>query len=368
MAPQDTPINDTANETGPYKLMFIGPESTALGFLKSTISTNKRLDLDQIIHDGTNAVSVFRKNTIDAIVCDLSAKNIKFDVTIRRLLKIDPKVKIILISPSSADYLKRADEAILSGALEHMTLPESGNTPAIGRFTSDLHRQIVDYTRTRRKEGDRPQLNFTPKPLLPPKEVTLIAASTITPAILVIGSSTGGPNALQTVFAGLPASFDAPILITQHMPPTFTPVLATNMSKKTGRKVAEGIDGEPVIKGRVYVAPGDFHMIVEDSADGPVIRLNQGPPENSCRPSVDPMFRSAAKVYKNKILAVVLTGMGTDGAKGSVPIANAGSTVIAQDFDTSVVWGMPGATVALKHCAKVLPIDQIAPYIVKKFS
>ncbi|CAN0419296.1 unnamed protein product [Discosporangium mesarthrocarpum] len=145
------------------------------------------------------------------------------------------------------------------------------------------------------------------------------------------------------------------------MPKAFTGILAEHLSKVANARCAEGVDGEPLEPGRIYVAPGDFHMYIEKSGSGHVVRLNQDPPENYCRPSVEPLFRSVAQEFGSATLALMLTGMGHDGLAASETLVDAGATLIAQDEESSVVWGMPGAVANAGLCAEILPIDQIAP-------
>jgi len=147
------------------------------------------------------------------------------------------------------------------------------------------------------------------------------------------------------------------------MPPTFTKILAQHIQQASGRQCAEAREGEPLAPSKIYVAPGDYHMTIDAKGSSKVIRLNQNPPENFCRPAVDPMFRSVAKAFGARALAVVLTGMGSDGCKGGEDIVNAGGTVIAQDEASSVVWGMPGAAATSGLCTALLPLNQMAGYI-----
>ena len=189
------------------------------------------------------------------------------------------------------------------------------------------------------------------------------------PKALVIGSSTGGPQALMTMLADLaPAIGSFPILITQHMPPTFTTILAEHIGRATGKPAHEAVHGEPVKAGTIYVAPGGKHMVVKKTGASTVIHLEDGPPINFCKPAVDPLFTSAAQAWGSQTFACVLTGMGHDGAHGAGDIVAAGGSVIAQDEATSVVWGMPGAVAQAGHASAVLPIDQIAPRIVRLFA
>ena len=180
------------------------------------------------------------------------------------------------------------------------------------------------------------------------------------PEIVVIGVSTGGPPALNVVLPALPASFPVPILIVQHMPPLFTRLLAQQLATKCQIKVVEAAAGMVLEPGVACIAPGDFHMVVEKFGTQHRIALNQDAPENSCRPAVDPLFRSAARCFGRRVLGVVLTGMGSDGLKGGQAIKEAGGLVVAQDEKSSVVWGMPGFVVSKGVADSVLPLAQVA--------
>lgn len=186
-----------------------------------------------------------------------------------------------------------------------------------------------------------------------------------TPAV-VVGSSTGGPNALGTVLPALPATLDVPVLVVQHMPPVFTRLLAERLDSQSQLSVLEAADGMAVSAGNVYIAPGGSHMLVRRSGDAVMISLSDAPPENSCKPSVDVLFRSAVAVWGAGLLAVMLTGMGYDGLKGSQALVAAGGSLLAQDEASSVVWGMPGAVVQAGIANEVLPIGDVAAAIVNR--
>jgi two-component system chemotaxis response regulator CheB len=188
------------------------------------------------------------------------------------------------------------------------------------------------------------------------------------PEALLIGASTGGPQALTQVLSHLRTVAErAPILIVQHMPATFTTILAEHLSKACGRPVHEAEDGEPIAAGQIFLARGDRHMRVVRRDGRPVVQLDDGAPINFCKPAVDPLFISAGNLWGDATLAVVLTGMGHDGTEGARRIVAAGGTVIAQDEATSVVWGMPGAVVHAGLSSAVLPLDAIGPKIVSQF-
>jgi two-component system chemotaxis response regulator CheB len=195
------------------------------------------------------------------------------------------------------------------------------------------------------------------------------AFSTQPPRALLIGASTGGPQALMALVGEIGPVIDRfPVLITQHMPPTFTTILAEHLARASHRPAREGVDGEIIKPGRIYLAPGGRHMRVVPQGAHAAIALDDGPPVNFCKPAVDPLFASAIDVWQGAILAVVLTGMGSDGMRGGKEIVAAGGSVIAQDEATSVVWGMPGAATHAGICAAVLPLGQIAPKLIQLFA
>ena len=197
------------------------------------------------------------------------------------------------------------------------------------------------------------------------KSVVLRRGPIHAPDVIAVGSSTGGPQALFKLFGGLGGQVRQSILITQHMPATFTSLLASHISRASSMPCNEAEDGEAILPGRIYLAPGDYHMIAESGDSGKIVRLTKSEPENYCRPSADPMLRSLAALYGRRLLVIILTGMGSDGRKGAEAAVAAGGSVIAQDEDTSVVWGMPGAVATAGLCSAVLPLTDIAPYVRK---
>ena len=204
-----------------------------------------------------------------------------------------------------------------------------------------------------------------PQPQPPARPVQLRKPSIHPPRILAIGSSTGGLQALFAILGTISASFKLPIVITQNMPATFTTMLAEHITCATGWPCSEGKDGDVVTPGRIHLAPGDYHKLIEKSNGQRVVRLNQDPPENFCRPAVDVMLRSLVPAYDSRILTVILTGMGNDGLKEGEQVVEAGGTLIAQDEATSVVWGMPGAVATADLCRTVLPLGELGAYVMK---
>ena len=213
----------------------------------------------------------------------------------------------------------------------------------------------------RERTGARGPLR-APSPSAPARSRPLPSA----PAVVAIGVSTGGPNALASLLPALPGDFPVPIVIVQHMPRLFTKLLADRLSAKSAIQVVEGAPGMIVEPGHAYIAPGDWHMILEPTAGGVQLSTHQGPPENSCRPAVDVLFRSCAAVYGAHVLAAVLTGMGQDGFRGAELIHEAGGQVLAQDAATSVVWGMPGYVAQAGLADRVLPLGEVATEILRR--
>ena len=164
---------------------------------------------------------------------------------------------------------------------------------------------------------------------------------------------------------GLGKTLNVPVVMTQHMPATFTPILAEHITKLGGMSCAEAKEGEPLVAGRIYLAPGDRHLLINAARNGLEVRLSSDPPENFCRPSVDPMLRSAAKACDGRVLVTMLTGRGQDGLAGKRRVIEAGGSAVAQDEATSVVWGMPGAIAQAGLCHAVLPLPRIAPKLLE---
>ncbi len=315
------------------------------------------------VPDGISAVSILRSQSVDAVILDIGDNAINVKVTLARMFRIDPALKVITSASLTFENVKKSMDAMLNGAAEFLNVPAQHT-----KVTSNsvYGRKLIDSIRafghSNRAPGEALSPSGRPKSSKTsgPETFTLRQAPVLRPKIVAIGSSTGGPQALFNFLRDLPPGFSLPILITQHMPPTFTAILAEHITKNSSLRCAEADDGEQVVGGRIYLAPGDFHMLVEKKNGVPTIALNQDPPVNYCRPAVDPMFDSIAKVYGGNVIAAILTGMGSDGLNGSKTIVAAGGTVLAQDEDSSVVWGMPRAVALAGICSAVLPVPELS--------
>jgi two-component system, chemotaxis family, protein-glutamate methylesterase/glutaminase len=361
-----------ADAARPIHVMVVDDSAVIRGLLTRTLEEDSEITVIASVGNGEAALSALQRSVVDVIVLDIEMPVMDGLTALPKLLAIAPGIKVIIASTLSKRNAQVSLKALASGAADYIAKPSSaGEMNAAGDFRRDLVAKVKTLGAVRRAgtagkrmvtAGERAAPRITARPHGP---IVLRSPSTTLPEILAIGSSTGGPQALFALFRALPATLKQPILITQHMPATFTTILAEHLTRASGRTAQEGVDGEPVVRGRIYVAPGDFHMKVEAKGTERVIRLTKEPPENFCRPAVDPMFRSLAQIYGPAVLSVVLTGMGSDGAKGGQAIVAAGGTVIAQDEATSVVWGMPGAAAAAGICSAVLPLADIGPQIMR---
>jgi two-component system chemotaxis response regulator CheB len=277
------------------------------------------------------------------------------------------RVPIVMFSTLTERGASATLDALSAGANEYVTKP--ANVGSVGQSMESVREQLIPKIKalTGRPVTMGPARTAAPPP--PPRPVAPRTGPGKKPAVLVIGSSTGGPEALARVLAQLPASLPVPVLLVQHMPPVFTRQFAQRLDRLSPLRVVEASDGVPLAPGTVHLAPGDHHLVIRaNGRSAPSTGLTQGPPENFCRPAVDPLFRSAVTAFDGAVLAVVLTGMGSDGRNGAAEIRAAGGTVVVQDQNSSVVWGMPGAIAQAGLADEVLPLDRIPEAIGRHLS
>ncbi len=361
--------NNQINKNDIFVMFVTGSDETynrVESYLK--IDPNIKLFRQQ---NGIEAVSTFRNRGLDVVIIDVADQNDNWAISISRMRRIDIHTMIIMVSDNHLGEMTEAKSTGLArGAAEYFDIPDISDQNKISEFTKQLSQTIKVLSTARRDLGQ------TKMPLGPPIDrdeklrqaklkaktpipFTLRPYNLVRPEIIAIASSTGGPRALLGFFGGLPKSVKCPIVITQHMLKGFTTSLAAGVTKNTDWECIEGVDGAPLLPGKLYIAPQECHMTFVRGIPHPKIKLIDTPPENYCKPSADPMYRSLIDIYGSKILAVVLTGMGSDGLKGAMDIAEAGGNVIAQDQETSVVWGMPRAVAEAGLCSAVKSIDAL---------
>jgi two-component system chemotaxis response regulator CheB len=390
------PRSSVSAAADPVRVMVVDDSAVVRGLITRMLEEEPTFSVVASVSNGQMAVGALERHDIDVVILDIEMPVMDGLTALPLLLKVDPHVQIIMASTLT---LKNADislKALDRGAADYIPKPTTSREIIGGMdFKHDLLEKVRALAAVRRRYPRRGKISGTvlapapgvspvvrpsvpaagematgvaarPHPSRSTGPLTLRQPATDVPDVIAIGSSTGGPQALFAVLTALKAgSIRQPILITQHMPPTFTTILAEHISRISGWQAAEGKDGETVMPNRIYIAPGDFHMVVETRGTEKVIRLNKNPPENFCRPSVDPMLRSIAAAWGRRVLALILTGMGSDGLRGGQVVVEAGGTVIAQDEATSVVWGMPGAAAMAGICSAVLPLQDISQYVLR---
>jgi two-component system chemotaxis response regulator CheB len=350
------------------------------------------LELVAALRTGVEAVNEIERVNPDVVVLDVDMPELDGISTLPLLLEKKRDLVVIMASALTRRNAEVSLKALSLGAADYIPKPEAEGgimtsadfkreliekIRALGgnrlrRLWRDMHARIPDGAVQSRTAAVADAAKVATAHLAPSEpeypSITLRPFSQVGPRVLLIGASTGGPQALVEVLPKLQAVFDcAPVLITQHMPPTFTIILAENLARACGRPVHEAVNGEPILNGTVYLAPGGRHMQVARRSGTAVIALDDGPPINFCKPAVDPLFASAAEVWGAWTLALLLTGMGSDGTRGAAEVVAAGGSVIAQDESTSVIWGMPGSAAEAGLCSAVLALDQIAPLAVRLF-
>ena len=376
---------------GDVRVMVVDDAVVVRTLLSRWISEQPGLALVAALRSGREAVDQFEQHDPDVVVLDVDMPHLDGISTLPLLLEKKRDLVVIMASALTRDNAEVTIKALALGAADYIPKPEAeGGMMTSAAFQHDLIEKIralgkrgrklpklPAYARrtttpvTRRLGGAIQRIGKWRLPAPAPADQSafeLRPFSPVTPRILLIGSSTGGPQALTKLVTQLDAVTDsAPVLITQHMPPTFTTILAEHLSRASAKPVREAVDSEPVLAGTIYLAPGGRHMRVARRDGTAVIVLDDGPPVHFCKPAVDPLFSSAAEVWGSWNLGLILTGMGTDGTTGAADIVAGGGSIIAQDEATSVIWGMPGSAVEAGVCAAVLPLEQIGPKVVRMF-
>lgn len=358
----------------PIQLMLADDSAVIRGALSKILKDDQAIQIVAAVRNGHMAIQSAKEHQPDVIILDIEMPVMDGITALPEILKTSPHSKVIMFSSLTAEGADVTLKAFSLGAVECLVKPSSSQDVGQGSaFQRDLLRLIKNLGGYQ-----------DPSPVTTPGRPAAIAAVPSTspapaqtlsvrsgarvyqgkPRILAIGSSTGGPNALFEILKHC-QGVQIPIVLTQHMPATFTKILARHITDHTGMPAVEGETGMRLENGHIYVAPGGFHMRVQQDDAGLFIKLDDGPPENFCKPSVEPMFRSVIDIYGAKVLGLILTGMGQDGIEAGKALADTGAQLIAQDEATSVVWGMPGAVAKAGYCTHILPLGDIGPAVKK---
>jgi two-component system chemotaxis response regulator CheB len=360
----------------PIRVMVVDDSVVIRGLISRWIDAEPDMKVAASLRTGRDAVNQLERVNPDVAVLDIEMPELDGISALPQLLARKRDLIIIMASTLTRRNAEISFKALSLGASDYIPKPESTREAAAADiFHHDLIQKIRHLGAKVRRTASPPLApthdrgrGAVAKPVA---QTPLMRRpfSTLAPRALLIGSSTGGPQALMSLVAEIGPVIDRfPVLITQHMPPTFTTILAEHLARSSRRPAHEAVDGEIVKPGRIYLAPGGRHMRVMRHGVDVMIALDDGPPVNFCKPAVDPLFISALDVWQGGTLALILTGMGSDGMRGGKDIVAGGGSVMAQDEATSVVWGMPGAAANAGICAAVLPLDQIAPKLNRLFS
>jgi two-component system, chemotaxis family, protein-glutamate methylesterase/glutaminase len=361
--------------------MVVDDSAVIRGLISRWIGSEPDMVVAASLRTGRDAVNQIERVDPDVAVLDIEMPDLDGLSALPLLLAKKRNLIIIMASTLTRRNAEISLKALSLGASDYIPKPESTREPAAADI---FHHDLIQKIRSLGAKVRRTVVPGASPPLVPDSRpgpasssqlhaaqppVTLRAPGTQAPRVLLIGSSTGGPQALMTVVAELGSVIDRfPVLITQHMPPTFTTILAEHLARASHRPAHEAIDREIIKPGQIYLAPGGLHMRVARQGTDAMVVLDNGAAVNFCKPAVDPLFSSAVDVWQGGILALVLTGMGSDGMRGGKDIVAAGGSVIAQDEASSVVWGMPGAAAHAGICCAVLPLNQIASKLARVFS
>jgi len=380
----------------PVRVLIVDDSAVMRSLLRSVVATDPRIEVAGTASDGAAALRILDSLAPDLVLLDVEMPVMDGLVTLKEIKSRKQRLPVIMCSALTQRGGKVTIEALASGASDCVCKPSGAPSrdAAIRTLAQDLIPKIhaltaVSSTAQRRaaapspagsslsaffggppppSPASMPPLSSTAR-LFPAASAAPPPVAAAAPSVLLIAVSTGGPAALDILLPALPSGFPLPVLVVQHMPELFTRLLAERLNERCRLTVSEAVHGEPVRVGHIYIAKGNWHMeiagSVANSGSLPILRLTQDPPENHCRPAADVLFRSAISVYGSRILAVVLTGMGYDGLLGSRLIRQHHGSVLAQDEATSAVWGMPGAVTQAGLAQRVLPIQAMAPEILR---
>jgi two-component system chemotaxis response regulator CheB len=347
----------------PIRVLIVDDSSVTRKVLADGLAGDPSVEVVGSAANGHIALGKIPQVHPDLVTLDVEMPGMNGLETLAELRKSYPKLPVIMFSSLTELGAATTLDALALGASDYATKPS--NTGSLEVTLKQIREQLIPKIKALCSEKSTPPPVKLPDDLYrPPTGISTPFVARVD--VLAIGASTGGPNALAELIPAIPADFPVPIVIVQHMPPVFTRLLAGRLNDKSKLTVQEGQPGQVIHPGEAWIAPGDFHMTVERL--GTTIRLatNHDPPENSCRPAVDPMFRSAAASFGPNVLAIVLTGMGYDGVNGAQHIRERGGQVYVQDEASSIVWGMPGQVAAAGFANAVYPLSSLASEIVRR--
>jgi len=358
------------------RVMVVDDVSIVRRLVSNALGADPVIEVVGTASNGKEALEKIPVLRPDLVILDYEMPEMDGLETLKEIRKLAGGPKVIFFSSYTRQGAKVSLDALWQGADDYATKVTADNLAAATQCVqSELLPKIKGLCEsvTGDTSGGAPvspgrAVAESPPSVQPNPALAQAQAAIARAEIIAIGASTGGPRALSTVIESLPTDLPIPIVVVQHMPPLFTRSLAERLASRSGLRCLEGVDGAPLEPGTVWIAPGNWHMTVVRNGADAVLRLTGEPPENSCRPSVDPLFRSVAEAYGPSALGVLLTGMGQDGLLGARRIHERQGRILVQDEATSVVWGMPGAVARAGLAHKIVPLPGMAGEILKYVS
>jgi two-component system chemotaxis response regulator CheB len=336
------------------RILLVDDSAVVRRLVTTALNRDPGLEVVATAADGRLALARLAELQPDVVLLDLEMPVMDGLETLVALRKTHPRLPVIMFSRFTQRGVEATVHALTLGADDYV--PKPGDGLEVGPCIGELLIPKIKLLASRARHVSTASAQASAALSSAPRQVEIV----------VIGASTGGPNALVELFAAFPPDWSVPVVVVQHMPPEFTARLAERLTEKSRLRVREGVAGESLDAAQAWVAPGDHHLLVRRECKGVRLALNQEPAVNCCRPSVDVLFRSAAAVYGAGVLAVVLTGLGQDGLRGCECVRAAGGQVLVQDEASSVVWSMPGAVAQAGLADQVLPLGQVGPEIVRR--
>lgn len=332
--------------------------------LSKILARDPEIEVAGVAATGQIALAKLTQLQPDVVILDLEMPDLDGLQILSRIRQINADLPVIMFSTMTTRGASVTLDALTLGASDYVTKPSQlGDATDVNQYLQDT--LLPKIKALSRKAIQKKSLSVTPVPISP---ANFQKDDQATVEMVAIGVSTGGPNALATLLSELPSNFSVPIAIVQHMPPMFTKLLAERLTTKCPLPVREAIAGTTVCPGTIWLAPGDYHLSVKQIGGMVKLAVDQTPPQNSCRPSVDVLFESVGQVYGNRALGVIMTGMGQDGLRGCQQIRDHNGQILAQDEASSVVWGMPGFVVNAGLANAVLPLEQMMSEILRRVS